>query len=146
MGAGFFLIYILYFWKGSATSGKIENQTETTVLNKVNTKDEYLNRVKEGFEAVMSYGTGAGYINMSYKPAGKTGTSQSFIDTDNDGVVDKETITTTFVAYAPSDNPEVTFTILSPDVSRSDGSSSHQSDVNARLATALSQKYFELYP
>ncbi len=135
-----------YLYKGIYKDGKIENQTETTVLNKVNTKDEYLNRVKEGFEAVMSYGTGAGYINMSYKPAGKTGTSQSFIDTDNDGVVDKETITTTFVAYAPSDNPEVTFTILSPDVSRSDGSSSHQSDVNARLATALSQKYFELYP
>ncbi len=134
-----------YLYKGIYNDGKIENETTTTVLNKVNTKTEYLDRVKEGFEAVMSYGTGVGYISMSYKPAGKTGTSQSFIDTDDDGVVDKETITTTFVAYAPSDNPEVTFTIISPDVSRSDGRSSYQSNINKRLATAISQKYFEIY-
>ena len=135
-----------YLYKGIYDNGKVQNQTETTVLNKVNTKDEYMNRVKQGFEGVMSYGTGAGYINMAYKPAGKTGTSQSFIDTDNDGVVDKETITTTFVAYAPSDNPKMTLTILSPDVSRSDGRSNHQSNVNSRLANALTQKYFEMYP
>ncbi len=134
-----------YLYKGLYNNGQIENETETTVLNKVNTKTEYLDRVKQGFEAVMSYGTGAGYINMTYKPAGKTGTSQSFIDTDGDNVVDKETITTTFVAYAPSDNPEVTFTIISPDVSRSDGRTTYQSSVNKRLAQAISQKYFEIY-
>ncbi len=134
-----------YLYKGLYNNGQIENETETTVLNKVNTKTEYLDRVKQGFEAVMSYGTGAGYINMAYKPAGKTGTSQSFIDTDGDNVVDKETITTTFVAYAPSDNPEVTFTIISPDVSRSDGRTTYQSSINKRLAQAISQKYFEIY-
>ena len=134
-----------YLYKGLYNNGQIENETETTVLNKVNTKTEYLDRVKQGFEAVMSYGTGAGYINMAYKPAGKTGTSQSFIDTDGDNVVDKETITTTFVAYAPSDDPEVTFTIISPDVSRSDGRTTYQSSVNKRLAQAISQKYFEIY-
>ena len=134
-----------YLYKGLYNNGQIENETETTVLNKVNTKTEYLDRVKQGFEAVMSYGTGAGYINMTYKPAGKTGTSQSFIDTDGDNVVDKETITTTFVAYAPSDDPEVTFTIISPDVSRSDGRTTYQSSINKRLAQAISQKYFEIY-
>ena len=82
---------------------------------------------------------------MTYKPAGKTGTSQSFIDTDNDGVVDKETITTTFAAYAPSDNPKVTFTVISPDVSRSDGRTTHQSSINRRIAGAISKKYFEIY-
>lgn len=134
-----------YLYKGTYENGNIVNKTKTEVLNKVDTKEEYLNRVKKGFEAVMSYGTGAGYIDMTYKPAGKTGTSQSFIDTDGDGVVDKETITTTFVAYAPSDNPKVTFTIISPDVSRSDGRSSYQSNINKRLASAVSKKYFEMY-
>ncbi len=134
-----------YLYKGTYSNGSIVKKTKTEVLNKVDTKEEYLNRVKKGFEAVMSYGTGAGYIDMTYKPAGKTGTSQSFIDTDGDGVVDKETITTTFVAYAPSDNPKVTFTIISPDVSRSDGRSSYQSNINKRLANAVSKKYFELY-
>ncbi len=59
-------------------------------------------RVREGFYAVVnrSDGYGRGYMNTAYSPAGKTGTSQSFIDTDNDGVIDKETITSNFIGYA----------------------------------------------
>ncbi len=135
-----------YLYKGLYdSSSKIKNETKPKELNKVDTKSEYMDRVHQGFEAVMNYGTGVGYISKEYKPAGKTGTSQSFIDTDGDGVVDKETITTTFVAYAPSDNPKVTFTIISPDVSRSDGRSSYQSSINKRLADSISKKYFEIY-
>ncbi len=134
-----------YLYKGLYKDGKIVDETEPNELNKVSTKPEYMDRVHQGFEAVLKYGTGAGYIDMTYKPAGKTGTSQSFIDTDNDGVVDKETITTTFAAYAPSDNPKVTFTVISPDVSRSDGRSSYQSGINRRIAQAISKKYFEIY-
>ncbi len=134
-----------YLLKGYYNDGKITNQTERKELNKVNTEEKYMKRVKEGFEAVMKYGTGVGYINMSYKPAGKTGTSQSFIDTDGNGVVDKETITTTFVSYAPSDNPKVTFTVISPDVSHSEGRSTYQSNINKRIADAISKKYFEIY-
>ena len=115
-------------------------------LNKVNTKQEYMDRVHEGFKAVLQYGTGAGYIDLSYKPAGKTGTSQSFVDTNDDKKVDKETITTTFVAYAPYDDPKVTFTIVSPNISRPDGKTSHQSSINKRLAQRVSKKYFEIYP
>lgn len=136
-----------YLYKGIYTGdmAKVKNETQTKELNKVDTKPEYMDRVHQGFEAVLKYGTGAGYIDMNYKPAGKTGTSQSFIDTNDDGVVDKETITTTFVAYAPSDNPKVTFTIISPDVSRSDGYSTYQSNINKRLAQQISQKYFQIY-
>lgn len=133
-----------FLLKGYYEDGNVTNKTETKVLNKVETENKYMERVKKGFEAVMNYGTGYGYIDLSYKPAGKTGTSQSFIDTDEDGVVDKETITTTFVAYAPSDNPKVTFTIISPDVSHSEGISTYQSSVNKRLATSISKKYFEI--
>jgi len=134
-----------YLYKGIYKDGKIEKETEPKELNKVETKPEFMDRVHQGFEAVLKYGTGAGYIDMTYKPAGKTGTSQSFIDTDNDEVVDKETITTTFAAYAPSDNPKVTFTVISPDVSRSDGRTTHQSSINRRIAQAISKKYFEIY-
>lgn len=134
-----------YLYKGLYTGDEIKDEVSPTELNKVDTKPEFMDRVHQGFEAVLKYGTGAGYIDMGYKPAGKTGTSQSFIDTDGDGVVDKETITTTFVAYAPSDNPKVTFTIISPDVSRNDGRTNHQSNVNKRIAQAISKKYFEIY-
>ena len=136
----------LFLMKGYYDSGKITNQTESKILNKVDTKEEYMNKVHEGFAAVLKYGLGAGYIDMNYKPAGKTGTSQSFVDTDGDGKIDKATISTTFAAYAPYDNPKVAFTIISPNVSRQDGRSNHQSSINKRLAQKLSKKYFEIYP
>lgn len=136
----------LYLMKGYYKDGKITNETASKILNKVDTKDEYMNKVHEGFEAVLKYGTGAGYIDMVYKPAGKTGTSQSFVDTDGDGKIDKATISTTFAAYAPYDDPKVAFTIISPNVSREDGKTTHQSSINKRLAQKLSKKYFEIYP
>lgn len=122
------------------------SETKPITLNKVNTEQKYLDRVKEGFKEVLTAGgTGYGYIDLGYKPAGKTGTSQSFIDTDNNGVVDTETLTTTFVAYAPYDDPRVTFTILSPDVSHYGNNSSYQSVVNMRITQEVSQKYFDIY-
>ena len=125
---------------------KLLSETKPTVLNKINTTDEYLSRVKLGFQAVMEYGgTGSGYINLDYKPAGKTGTSQSFIDTDGNGVVDKETISNTFAAYAPYDNPTVSFTVVSPDIYHYDNNSSTRTTVNMRIAKEVSKKFFEIY-
>ena len=116
------------------------------VLNKVNTEDKYLDRVKLGLQAVMqANGTGFGYIDLVYKPAGKTGTSQSFLDTDGDGVVDKETTSATFVAFAPYDNPKVTFTVVSPDVSYADATTSYISDVNRKISQKVAKKFFLIY-
>lgn len=121
-------------------------ENQPVILNKVNTDPTYLERVKLGFQAVMeSYGTGAGYIDYNYKPAGKTGTSQSFIDSDQDGVVDTETVTATFAGYAPYDNPIVAFTVISPDYYYSDTGSTYQTNVNKRISVQVSKKYFEIY-
>lgn len=123
------------------------SQTSPEVLNKVDTKQEYLDRVEEGFKEVMTTnGTGSGFMNLAYKPAGKTGTSQSFVDTDGDGVVDLETITNTFVAYAPYDDPKVTFTVISPDIYYQGAPSSYESTVNKRISQKVTNKYFEMYP
>ena len=113
-------------------------------LNSVDIKPEYMARIQEGFKAVIAYGTGIGYIDPVFRPAGKTGTSQSFVDTDGDGKVDTETISTTFAAYAPYDDPRVTFTIISPDVSHSMGQTTYQSSINKRIADRVSKKYFEI--
>lgn len=125
---------------------KLTKKTESVSLNKVDTKKEYLDRVKEGFKMVMQgNGTGSGYIDLNYKPAGKTGTSQSFVDTDGDGVIDKETVTATFVAYAPYDNPKATFTIISPDIYHYDNNSTYQTNVNRKISKEVTKKFFELY-
>ena len=132
-------------YEGIKNHEKFEEETYKKELNKVNTEQKYMDRVHEGFKAVMSYGLGVGYIDKMYKPAGKTGTSQSFVDSNKDDKVDTETISTTFVAYAPYDDPKVAFTIISPNISVPDGSTSHQSAINKRLAQRVSQKYFEIY-
>lgn len=119
---------------------------ENKELNKVETDSIYMNRVKEGFKEVMNIGgTGYGYINNIYRPAGKTGTSESFLDTDNDGNIDTETLSNTFVAYAPYENPKVTFTIISPDIGYYRGGRTIKSYVNKRITNEVVKKYFEIY-
>ena len=121
-------------------------ENKPTLLNSVNTEAKYIDRVKQGFKTVLEpYGTGYGFIDLIYQPAGKTGTSQSFIDTNSDGKIDTETITNTFVAYAPYDNPKVTFTVISPDISHKHNYSSYQSGANSRIAYEVSKKYFQFY-
>ncbi len=127
--------------------GELEYTKEKEILNSIDTKEEYMNRVKEGFIAVMNApgGYGVGYIDRGLKPAGKTGTSQSFIDTNNDNIIDTETITTTFAGYYPSDNPKVTILVTSPNSSRPNPNNSFMSLVNYRLTQEVSKVYHNMY-
>ena len=139
-----YLVKSIYNPTNDGLTSKISD-TSVSVLNKVDTESKYLDRVKLGFRKVLESGTGYGYIDLAYKPAGKTGTSESFIDTDNDGVVDTETLTNTFVAYAPYDNPIVSFTVISPDIYYDENGSTYQSNVNKRIVSRVSKKYFDFY-
>ena len=122
------------------------HETKVNVLGNLNTKKEYLNRVQEGFKEVMTPGgTAYGLIEPAFKPAGKTGTSESFIDTNNDGKIDTETISNTFVAYAPYDNPIVSFTVVSPDVSHPNSKVRYISSVNRTITKEIAKKFFEIY-
>ena len=125
---------------------EVIKEVETKELNKVKIEDKYMARIKEGFKQVLEpLGTGYGYINPAYKPAGKTGTAQSFIDTNKDGVIDTETTTATFSGYAPYDNPEVVFTVISPDISPGAVDYMYATRINSRISQKVSQKYFEIY-
>lgn len=130
------------------TLGKTIYENKVKILNKVDTKEEYMNRVHEGFHAVINSpsGYGRGYMDYKYSPSGKTGTSQSFIDTDNDGVIDKETITSTFVGYAPSNEPKMSITVVSPNSSRPDTGNNFASLVTMRITKKSTDAYFTLNP
>ena len=127
--------------------GEVDKQIVRKVLNTIDTKEEYMNRVKEGFKAVTNSpgGYGVGYMESWMKPAGKTGTSQSFIDTDGNGVIDTETITSSFIGYAPYDNPKMSIVVTSPNSSHPNTSVNYNSLVTYRLTQAISKKYGELY-
>lgn len=121
-------------------------KSKPKILNKVQTAEESLERVQLGFQEVLtSGGTGVGYMPLSIKPAGKTGTSQSFVDTDNDGIIDQETYSNAFVGYAPYDNPIMSFVVISPDVSFPNKKYNYSSNVNRRITLQVSQKFFEIY-
>ena len=127
--------------------GEIDFTYETKVLNKVDTSDVYLNRVRDGFYAVMHMpgGYGVGYMPDYLDGAGKTGTSQSFIDLDNDGVIDTETITSSFVGYAPGYSPKFSIAVISPNSSRPSETITYASLVTYRITQQVSQLYYDMY-
>lgn len=121
----------------------IENKT--VVLNELSLDSKYLARVQAGFLAVMSYGLGKNYMGSVDTPAGKTGTSQSYMDTDGNGVIDTATLTNTFIGYAPFDNPQMTIAVVSPNIVYVDGYKSSRSYANKRITRRISEKFFEMY-
>ena len=128
--------------------GKIIKVADIKKLNTIATEEKYFKRVKEGLHAVMmaSKGLGKGFMDRSVDPSGKTGTSQSFFDSDNDGVIDTETISNAFIGYAPTENPKMSMVVTSPDASIPNGESGFTSLVNYHISKRVSAKYFELYP
>lgn len=125
--------------------GILEKKIDKTVLNKLDIDKKYLNRVKKGLRSVMDYGLGKNYMGESPTPSGKTGTSESFYDSDNDGKIDVETLSNAFVGYAPSKNPVMSITTVFPNLVDTTGSSSSRSYANQRITRMISNKFFELY-
>jgi len=130
------------------TLGKTILKVDKKVLNTIDTTPEYMGRMKEGFYAVMHAdgGYGKGYIDQKYDAAGKTGTSQSFLDTDGDLINDTETITSSFIGYAPANNPKFSIIVTSPDSSHPNSSTDYASLVTLHITKAITNKFFEMYP
>ena len=128
-------------------NGNIVYKYTPEVFNKITTKEEYMRRMQEGFYAVMhmSGGYGRGYVDDKLDAAGKTGTSQSFIDIDNNGIIDTETITSTFVGYMPYNTPKISIMVTSPNSSHPNSHSNYASLVTMRITKAVTNKYFEMY-
>ena len=123
------------------TFGSLIYKANVTELGKLSVEKKYIDRVREGFSAVVTKGLGYGYMGNYTNSSGKTGTSQSFIDTDGDGKVDTETITSSFVGYSPSDNPKMSIVVVSPDISVPDSTTY---GVTRNISAQVVNKYFEL--
>ena len=123
------------------TFGSLIYKANVTELGKLSVEKKYIDRVREGFSAVVTRGPGYGHTGNYTNSAGKTGNSQSFIDTDGDGKVDTETITSSFVGYSPSDNPKMSIVVVSPDISVPDSTTY---GVTRNISAQVVNKYFEL--
>ena len=123
--------------------GDLIYATEKTALGKVDIDSKYMERVRLGFNQVITNGLGYGYMGNYTNSSGKTGTSQSFIDTNGDGVVDTETISSSFIGYSPSTNPKMSIIVVSPDISLPDAG--YQSMITKRISSKMVNTYFDLY-
>ncbi|WP_242311786.1 penicillin-binding protein 2 [Bacillus cereus group sp. BfR-BA-01331] len=128
--------------------GKIVKSMEPVVLNHVDMKKEYIDRVKEGFRRVFQEGDGTGvstFKNLPYKPAGKTGTAQTVYGGDDNSVgKDQEgnrvrCYNLTLTGYAPYDKPEVAFSVVVPWIINDKGNK-----VNSIIGKEVLDAYFNL--
>lgn len=121
-------------------SSKVVSNTEPTVLNKVGFSPSELSVVKQGFYNVVhgtnSWGTAHALKSVSPSISGKTGTAQSFY---SDGKNLTETITLSFVGYAPSDDPEIAVAVVFPNLAESASMTAHY---NTAMAQQMITDYF----
>ncbi len=125
--------------------GEVLVEQEPTVLNTFSLDQTYFDRIKEGFYQVVNLGTGFGYTDVSFRPAGKTGTSETYFDRNNDGVGDVLTITNSYVMYAPFENPKYSMVTISPNVSHYEGKTDSFAYINRYISKAVSDYVFVNY-
>ncbi|MED3842195.1 penicillin-binding protein 2 [Geobacillus stearothermophilus] len=121
---------------------RVIKRFEPIVLNRVDMKTEYIERVQEGFRRVMQEPGGTAYAYFAgapYKPAGKTGTAEAFYDGPIKSRRNASTYNLTLVGYAPYNDPEVSFAVVVPWATQgaSDG-------INNRIGRRILDAYFEL--
>lgn len=101
-------------------SGNVIQPFTPAVLNRLDMKKEYIEQVQEGFRRVYQEPRGTAYIYFGhapysqYRPAGKTGTSQSLYYGPRREYWGTMTNNLTLVGYAPFEDPEVAFSIVVP--------------------------------
>ena len=123
--------------------GPVVMSVPTKVLNTLDMKPEWINRVQEGFRQVMQSpgGTATDFAGEPYSPAGKTGTAESFYDgTEKAKYGSVDTMNLSLVAYAPHNNPEVAMAVVVPWAYQ--GKSGHS--INLDIGKKVLQAYFEL--
>ncbi|WP_312470253.1 penicillin-binding protein 2 [Neobacillus sp.] len=100
--------------------GTVAEEIHPTVLNTIDVKKQWMNRVQIGFKKVMQEPGGTAYKffeGATYSPAGKTGTAEAFYDgpfRSNYGKEPPPVMNLSLVSYAPSTNPEVAMAVLVP--------------------------------
>lgn len=124
--------------------GTLLYKQEPQIINKLDIEESYIKRVQLGFREVMTTGLGKNFMRGVKNPAGKTGTSESFMDTNSDGKIDTPTLTNAFVGYYPYENPKMSIAITFPNIV-DNSKENARSYANIRITRRISNKFFELY-
>lgn len=112
---------------------------EPQELSKIAMDDGYYERIREGLRQVLYNGTGSGYVRRDLGAYGKTGTSESFYDSNLDGKVDTKTISSTFAMIGPSANSSYSMVLVTPNLSHYDGVKDYTAPFNRYISTEMSE-------
>lgn len=123
--------------------GPVYESVSTDIMNRVQMNDEYISRVQEGYRQVFQEYQGTAqptFGGLSYNPAGKTGTAESFYyDAGTETLYDTENFS--LVGYAPFDDPEVAFAVVVPHLGKVTG----QHPISRTIGKQVLDAYFDMY-
>lgn len=127
----------------SGELGPLFKEINPEILNKIQMKDSWIDRVQEGFRQVYQTPGGTAYRTFggkSYKPAGKTGTAENAVFHEITGERLADTNNYVLVGYAPHDDPEIAFAVVVPNL----GVMSGQYPASQKIGEELLDTYFQL--
>lgn len=99
---------------GNRYALRLKKEEFNSFLGQVDLEDPYFDRITEGLYQVFHGGTATSYVNKNLNAVGKTGTSETFYDSDFDGVVDTEVINSTVAFYYPREDPAYSVVVIAP--------------------------------
>ena len=120
--------------------GNLEDVVPTKIMNSIQVSKEILDHIKEGLYRVTHGENGTSAMTFrTYSPqvAGKTGTTEAFYSGPNPAYTNEAVENSTFISYAPNDNPEIVVAVVAPYFK--DGS---PSDYAAKVAKQVYDAYF----
>lgn len=106
---------------------------------------KYIDRVRAGFREVMVSGLGRGFMGEVDSPSGKTGTSESFYDSNGDGIIDTPTVSNAFVGYYPSNKPKMSIAVTFPNIMTINDDNELRSYANKKITREITEAYDSLY-
>ena len=117
----------------------------TPLKKSISIDKKYIDRVRLGFNEVMKTVLGRNYMGDIENPSGKTGTSETFFDSNNDGIIDTETVSNAFVGYYPSDNPKMSIAISFPNIMRINGSDEERTYINKVITRRIVDAFQKIH-
>ena len=120
--------------------GNLEDVVPTKIMNSIQVSKEILDHIKEGLYRVTHGENGTSATTFrTYSPqvAGKTGTTEAFYSGPNPAYTNEAVENSTFISYAPYDNPEIVVAVVAPFFK--DGS---PSDYAAKVGKQVYDAYF----
>jgi penicillin-binding protein A len=132
--------------KETTEVGPVFKEIEPKVLNTIDMKQEWMDRVHLGFKKVFQEPGGTAYnffAGAPYSPAGKTGTAEAYYDGQDRPKFGKNpppVLNLSLVSYAPSTDPEVAMAVLIPWAYQGDKSN----NINFKIGRRVLDTYFAL--